>query len=98
MWAGDRKQGINKCWPNRTACGTKLLLAAVLVSHLDCISLCHILKASYCSFSPNEYFNYPSASHLPPTRLPINLLIICDITETEKNYLKTSSIYCNLEG
>ena len=51
---------------NRTAWGTKLLLTTVLATFVDCISLCHILKAQHCSLSLNGCFNPPSASHPPP--------------------------------
>ena len=36
---------------NRAAWGTKLLLTAALASLMNCISLCHILKAYHCSLS-----------------------------------------------
>ena len=38
---------------NRTTWGTRLLLTAVLASLVDCISLCHLLKAQHCSLSLN---------------------------------------------
>ena len=51
---------------NRTAWGTRLLLTAVLASLLDSTSLCPILRAQHCCFSPNGCFSPPSASHPPP--------------------------------
>ena len=36
---------------NRTVWGTRLLLTSVLTSFVDCISLCHKLKAQHCSLS-----------------------------------------------
>ena len=54
---------------NRTEWGAKLLLTAVWASLVDCISLCHLLKAQHCSLSPNGCFTPPSAPH-PPTPTP----------------------------
>ena len=51
---------------NRTAWGTRLLLTPVLASFVDCISLCHKLKAHHCSLSLSGCFSPPSASHPPP--------------------------------
>ena len=51
---------------NRTAWGTKLLLTVVLAFLVDCISLCHLLKAKHSSLSPNWCFTPPSAPHPPP--------------------------------
>ena len=57
---------------NRTAWGTKLLHTAVSASLVDCISLCHILKAQHCFLGLNGCFNPPTAptrptpSHPPP--------------------------------
>ena len=52
-------------------------------------------RAHHCSLSPNGYFNLPSAPHPPlpsptppPPTTPHCLNSICDITGTEKNYLK----------
>ena len=73
---------------NKTAWGTKLLLTAVQASLVDCISLCHLLKAQHCSLSANGCFNPPFGFPLTPP--PIDS--ICDITRAGKNYLKTSSI------
>ena len=42
---------------------------AVLAHPLDCISLCHLLKAQHCCLSPNGCFNPPLASHPPPSHL-----------------------------
>ena len=73
---------------NGTAWGTRLLLTPVLVSLVDCISLCHTLKAQHCSSSLNGCFNPPSVSHLPlppPTCPPIPIDSTHDITGTEKN-------------
>ena len=62
---------------NRTACGTKLLLMAVLASLVDCISSCHLLKAQHCFLGLNWYFTppwLPTHSHHPlnppPTHPP----------------------------
>ena len=73
---------------NRTAWGTRLLLTPVLASFVDCVGLCHTLKAQYCSLSLNGCFNPPSASHPPPSTRPPPIDSICDITGTEKNHLK----------
>ena len=79
---------------NRTAWGTRLLLTPVLASFVDCISLCHKLKAHYCSLSLSGCFNPPSASHPPPPpphpppARPPPIESIRDITGTEKNYPK----------
>ena len=54
---------------NRTAWGTKLLLTTVWTSLVDCISLCHLLKAQHCSLSPNGCFNPSLAPHHPPHSL-----------------------------
>ena len=51
---------------NRTAWGTRLLLTPVLASFVDCVSLCHTLKAQHCSLGLNGFFNPPSAFHPPP--------------------------------
>ena len=51
---------------NRVAWGIKLLLVPILASFVDCISLCHTLKAQHCSLSLNGCFNLPLVSHLPP--------------------------------
>ena len=67
---------------NRTAWGTRLLLTPVLASFVDCISLCHTLKAQHCSLSLNGCFNLPSASHTPQP-LPTPIDSIHDITGTE---------------
>ena len=78
---------------NRTAWDTKLLLAAVSSSPVDCISLCQLLKAKHCSLSPICYFTPPSAPHRPnhpPHPPPIDS--IRDITGAEKTIWKTSSI------
>ena len=78
---------------NRTVWGIRLLLTPVLASFVDCISLCHKLKAQHCSLSLSGCFNPPSASHPPPpphpppTRPP-PIDSIRDITGTEKNLLK----------
>ena len=79
---------------NGTVWGTRLLLTPVLASFVDCISLCHKLKAQHCSLSLSGCFNPPSASHpppppphLPPARPP-PIDSIRDITGTEKNRLK----------
>ena len=72
---------------NRIAWGTKLLLTTVLASLVDCISLCHILKAYHCSLSPNGCFNLPRAPHPPtplPSHLPTPVDSICDITRAQK--------------
>ena len=42
---------------NRTVWGTRLLLTPVLASFVDCISLCHKLKAQHCSLSLSGCFN-----------------------------------------
>ena len=76
---------------NRTVVGITLFLAAVSAHLADCISSCHKLKAQHCYLSLNGCFTPPSASHSPPT-CPPPKDSICDITETEKNYPKTSSI------
>ena len=68
---------------NRTAWGTKLLLAAVWASPENCISLCHKLKAQHCSLSPNECFNPPLAPHPP---------IICTVYSS-KPYIGNFSRY-----
>ena len=52
---------------NRIAWSTKLLLMAVRASHVDSISLCHILKAQHCSLSPNGCFNPTLAPHPTPS-------------------------------
>ena len=54
---------------NWTAWGTKVLLRTVYASLVDCISLCHLLKAQLCSLSSNECFNPPLAPQ-PPHPLP----------------------------
>ena len=80
---------------NRTAWGTRLLLTAVLASLVDSTSLCPILRAQHCCLSPNGCFNPPSASHPPPHPPPAHpppIDSIRDITSTEKNHPKTSSI------
>ena len=41
---------------NRTVWGTRLLLTPVLASFVDCISLCHKLKAQHCSLSLSGCF------------------------------------------
>ena len=71
---------------NRTAWGTRLLLMPVLASFVDCISLCHTLKAQHCSSSLNGCFNQPSAFHPPP------IDSIRNITGTEKTICKISCI------
>ena len=58
---------------NRTAWGTKLLLMTVWASLVDCISLCHLLKAQHCSLSLNGCFSPPSASHQPTLPHPLPL-------------------------
>ena len=79
---------------NRTAWGTRLLLTLVLASFVDCISLCHSLKAQHCSLSLNGCFNPHSASHPPlspphsPPARPSPIDSIRDIIGTEKNRLK----------
>ena len=88
---------------NRTAWGTRLLLTPVLASFVDCVSLCHTLKAQHCSLSLNGCFNPPSASHPPPPfphpppARPPPINSIRDITGTEINHLKnqqhSSSLY-----
>ena len=83
---------------NGTAWGTRLLLTPVSASLVDCISLCHTLKAQYCSLSLNGCFNLPLASHPPPPPphpppvRPPPIDSIRDITGTEKTVSKTSSI------
>ena len=67
---------------NRAVRGTRLLLTPVLASFVDCISLCHKLKAQHSSLSLSGCFNPPLASHSPP------IDSIRDITGTEKNHLK----------
>ena len=76
---------------NRTVWGTRLLLTPVLASFVDCISLCHKLKAQHCSLGLSGCFNPPSASHPPPpppTPRPPPIDSIRDNTGTEKNRLK----------
>ena len=85
---------------NGTAWGTRLLLTPVLAYFVDCISLCHKLKAQHCSLSLSGCFGPPSASHPPPPpparppthppthRPPTPIDSIRDITGTEKNRLK----------
>ena len=61
---------------NRAAWGTKLLLIAVWVSLVGCISLTHLLKAQHCFLNPNGCFSLPSASQPPlppPTPYRLNL-------------------------
>ena len=83
---------------NRTAWGTRLLLTAVLASLVDSTSLCPILRAQHYCLGPNGCFNPPSASHPPPPpphpppARPSPIDSIRDITGTEKNIQKTSSI------
>ena len=79
---------------NRTAWDTKLFLTAVQASPVDCIGLCHILKAQHCFLSLNGclyLLSAPHPLHLPPYPFPgcpspINSIRY--VTETEKNYLK----------
>ena len=74
---------------NRTVWGTRLLLTPVLASFVDCISLCHKLKAQHCSLSLSGCFGPPSAPHPPPhPPHPPPIDSIRDITGTEKNRLK----------
>ena len=83
---------------NRTACGTKLLLTAVWASLVDCTSSRHLLNAQHCSLSLNGCFTSPSAPHPPPppthppSTRPPPIESMCDITGSEKNHQKTSSI------
>ena len=73
---------------NRTPWGTKLFLTAVWASLVDCISLFHLLKAQYCSLSPNGCFHLPLALHHPPLppspTHPPPIDSICDTIRTEK--------------
>ena len=69
---------------NRTAWGTKLLLTAFLASLVNCISLCHLLKAQHCSLSQSWCFTLPSAPNPPPPPTPSPIDSIRDITGTEK--------------
>ena len=75
---------------NRAAWSTKLLLMAVWAFLVDCISLCHLLKAQLCFLSPNGCFNPPSSPRPPssPTPLPPicppSIDSIHDITGTER--------------
>ena len=85
---------------NRTAWGTKLFLMPVMASFVDCIGLCHTLKAQHYSLSLNGCFNPPSASHLP--RLPPTPLLpahpidsIHDITGAGKSHLKNQQLLNN---
>ena len=55
---------------NRTLWSTRLLFTPVLASFVDCISLCHTLKAQHCSLGLNDWFNPPLASHPPPPARP----------------------------
>ena len=70
-------EGINK-----TAWDTKLLLIAVFIYLVDCISSCHILKGQHCCLRLNECFNLPLVPHLLPSCHPIHSIF--DITGTEK--------------
>ena len=51
---------------NRTACGAKLFLLAVVAYPVDYISSCHILKAQHCCMCLNGCFLLPSALHPLP--------------------------------
>ena len=75
---------------NRTAWGTKLLLTPVLASFVDCVGLCHTLKAQHGSLSLNSCFNPPLASHPAPVHPP-PIDSIRDITGTEKTSEKPAA-------
>ena len=78
-------------YQNRSTLAWGLLIMAVWASLVYCISSCPLLKAQHYYSSLNECFSPPSACYQPlPPPTPINP--IRDITETEKSYLKTSSI------
>ena len=77
---------------DRTAWGTRLLLAPVLVS-LWIVSVCVTQKAQHCPLSLNGCFKLRSASHpplppSPPSRPPTPTDSIHYITETKKVCLK----------
>ena len=59
---------------NRTVWGTKLLLTTVLTSFVDCISLCHTLKAQHCSLVALTRLRLPTRPRLPaPSSYPPTL-------------------------
>ena len=78
---------------NKAAWGVKLLLTTVSSYQVDCGSFCALLETQHCCLPPCGWFCPPSASHPPPARPPLFLIL----QELKKTITKTSSATCVTE-
>ena len=84
-------QSTNQNW-----WGAKLLPMSVLISPVDCVYLCHLLRTQHHYLCPNGRESPPSAYPLtsttarllPPTHPPPYIQHLLDITRVVKNCLK----------
>ena len=81
---------------NQNWCGVKLLPMLILAHSVDCVRLCHLLRAMHHCLCPNGREGPPSACPPPLTHPPL-ILDTRDITGVVKTISKTSNNYCATE-
>ena len=85
---------------NKDVGGAKLLLTTTSVYPVDCACICPLLKTQHHCLCPNGKCNPPSASHPPPTPLPVAhplIHAIPDITVTVKKVAKNLAVLATVQ-
>ena len=76
---------------NQNWCGVRLLPMSVSTYPVDCVHLCHLLKAQHHCLCPNGREGTIRLAY------PLPYMRHCDITGIVKTISKTSSKYCAAE-